>query len=90
MDERWTMSRRRDWPHDHGSLVEHGAPAPEPDDLLDVFEVVPLRAVRDVIRDAGAAFAGTGSLGDLLIAQALFQALTILEQQWPPTRGVVG
>lgn len=39
-DERWTMFRRRDWEHDHGSLVAHGAPAPVPDEQLEVFDVV--------------------------------------------------
>lgn len=38
--ERWTMFRRRDWEHDHGSLVPHNAPAPEPDEQLEVFDVV--------------------------------------------------
>lgn len=38
--ERWTMFRRLDWEHDHGSLVAHGAPAPVPYEQLEVFDVV--------------------------------------------------
>lgn len=48
---RWTIIRRRDWPHDHGSLIAHNAPIPEPDDKLEVIEVVP-KAERDIYRRA--------------------------------------
>lgn len=77
--EHWTMIRRRDHGHDHGSLVAHDAPVPEPDEDLEVFEVVPLNAVRDVLRDAAARFAGTGNPGDMLIAQAMFHSLTVID-----------
>lgn len=73
------MIRRRDWPHDHGSLIAPGAPVPEPYEDLEVFEVVPLAAVRQLLLDAGARFAGTGNPGDLLIAQAMFQAMAVID-----------
>jgi hypothetical protein len=43
-DERWTMIRRRDWPKHQGSLVPRGAPVPEPDEELEVFELARVSA----------------------------------------------
>lgn len=48
--ERWTMIRRRDHEHDHGSLIAPGAPVPEPDEQLEVFEVVPIESVMRALR----------------------------------------
>lgn len=80
--KRWTMMRRLDHPHDHGSLVARGGPVPEPDEQLDVFDVVALRDVRDVIGAAAAVCAGTGHPGDLLISVAMFQVLGVLDEAW--------
>lgn len=37
--ERWTLIRRRDWPHDRGALIPSSL-APAPDEELEVFDVV--------------------------------------------------
>lgn len=55
MTERWMIMLRHDWPYDHGWLIPHNAPVPEPDEQLEIFEVMRVSEVehlRHAMQDA--------------------------------------
>jgi hypothetical protein len=52
--DRWTVIRRRDWPGDGGAtIIKPGAPVPEPDDDLEVIEVVPVAEIERLREEYG-------------------------------------
>lgn len=54
-DRRWTIISRRDWtPYLFDGLHPHGAPLPEPDDQLEVIEVVPATQLQGTVSRAEA------------------------------------
>ena len=46
--ERWTIIRRNDWAHDNGYLLPPSLEPPDPDEHLEVIEVVPASALDDL------------------------------------------
>lgn len=46
----WTILHRRDWGHEHDSLIPEGAPVPEPDDDLAVVKVVDAERLRGAVK----------------------------------------
>lgn len=57
-----------------------------PEENTEPVEVVyaPVQDIRHLILEAAAKFAGSGSPGDMLISQAMFQMLPIIDKAYPP------